>query len=136
MVATSLRQNNYLPFFFVFNSCLISVIVKFSPFRWMWSEKRQIVIVGSHLSAIERSFEVFHYFIYSVTTLQLFCIFNENHRLCTCPRPYTSLNVKMVKLSIILVFRNLACQLLLTCLYYYKYVRLEKRFLISFASAR
>lgn len=84
-----------------------------------------MVIVGSNFSVIERRFEVFHVYLFCHYTATLFLIFNKkNHRLC--PRPNT-LNVKKATFSFTLVFRNLACKLLLMCLYYYsyKYLRLD-----------
>lgn len=55
----------------------------------------------------------------------------KNHGLC--PGPHT-LNVNMVKLSLGLVFQKFL--LLLMCLYYSEYIRLDKRSLITFAFAR
>lgn len=43
-------------------------------------EVRQIVIVGSHFSAVERSFEVFHVYLFSPYTATLFLIFLQEEQ--------------------------------------------------------
>lgn len=58
-------------------------------------------------------------FIYSDTPLLFFPVFFMRRTTAfVCNRPYT-LNVKTVKLSAVLVFRHIVCQLLLMCLYNY-----------------
>lgn len=58
-------------------------------------------------------------FIYSDTPLLFFLVFFMRRITAFVRNRPNTLNVKTVKLSAVLVFRHIVCQLLLMCLYNY-----------------